>query len=797
MTKRIGWIIALGFCLATSPARAQVATDDLPQGESIASSNASAHGAWTRLVPGTINPVVSPGARMLHSAIYDPDGDRLVVYGGLYFSLAYSQVMTASLSTGEWTVLDPTGPAPDARRDHVAIYDSQRHRMVVYGGSPAYDSFDADTWQLTLGANPAWTQLATAGQPQGRFAHAAIYDPVRDRMVVFGGYTNDGFTNEVFALDFAHGNQWANVSAAGTGPTARDAMTAVYDPVRDRMLVFGGWTGSVFDNRVWALSLAGTPTWLQVGTVGIPPSARRHYGASYDAAADRLIVWGGFDSSLNYRNDAWALMLAGTPTWSQLTPAGAAPSPRNGQRAIFDPVRDRLVTFAGYDGSYDDDLWALSLGATPAWEKLGATPTEVGGSPGGIRDHVAAYDAQRGRMLVFGGSGYFDSFSNTTYALTLGATPSWSRLVPGGTPPPGRFSHAGAYDSARDRLLVFGGYSLNGFRNDVWALALAGTPAWTQLAPTGTPPAARDAMTTVYDAAHDRLLLVGGWTGAVYKNDVWELTFAGGPAWHEIVPSGTPPSPRRHYAAAWDPAGNRLVLTGGFGAAGFLADTWTLEFDAQGNAAWIEQHPRGPAPSARNGHRAALDAANDRVLVFGGYDNAYRNDFWALDLTGRMKWDNLRTGPHAEEPDPSLLGTLIADPVHSRFIQLGGVDIREAKRDVWAFAFGTGNASAPLAPAAAATPGRDSPLSIRRVSPNPSSGPIDVAFSLPGRTPAELSLYTITGRRVARRSVGDLGAGEHVVSLTRGRDLSPGIYLVRLSNGANVRNSKVVVAPGP
>jgi hypothetical protein len=96
-------------------------------------------------------------------------------------------------------------------------------------------------------------------------------------------------------------------------------------------------------------------------------------------------------------------------------------------------------------------------------------------------------------MLVFGGSGYFDSFSNLTYALTLGATPTWSKLLPAGAPPPARFSHAGAYDVAHDRLLVFGGYSgggLPGFLNDVWALALAGTPTWTQLAPAGNAPGA-------------------------------------------------------------------------------------------------------------------------------------------------------------------------------------------------------------------------------------------------------------------------------------------------------------------
>jgi hypothetical protein len=39
------------------------------------------------------------------------------------------------------------------------------------------------------------------------------------------------------------------------------------------------------------------------------------------------------------------------------------------------------------------------------------------------------------------------------------------------------------YDSRRGRMLVFGGANFGGFLNDVWALSLTGTPAWTALAP--------------------------------------------------------------------------------------------------------------------------------------------------------------------------------------------------------------------------------------------------------------------------------------------------------------------------
>jgi hypothetical protein len=51
----------------------------------------------------------------------------------------------------------------------------------------------------------------------------------------------------------------------------------------------------------------------------------------------------------------------------------------------------------------------------------------------------------------------------------------------------------------------------------------------------------------------------------------------------------------------------------------------------------------------------------------------------------------------------------------------------------------------------------------------------------------------VTGRRVAEREVGVLGAGRHSVSLAAERRLAPGLYLVRLTQGVNMQVKRVVV----
>jgi hypothetical protein len=85
-------------------------------------------------------------------------------------------------------------------------------------------------------------------------------------------------------------------------------------------------------------------------------------------------------------------------------------------------------------------------------------------------------------------------------------------------------------------------------------------------------------------------------------------------------------------------------------------------------------------------------------------------------------------------------------------------------------------------------------FALEGVRPNPTrSEALSVAFTLPVPAPARLELLDVSGRRVAEHEVGALGAGRHRVSLASGPRLAPGLYLVRLTQGANVRVTRVAV----
>jgi hypothetical protein len=753
---------------------------------------------WTQLVTtGT-----PPGGRTIHGTIYEPVRDRMVIFGGSDSTGLLDEVWGLSLSgTPAWTQLVPAGTPPTARGSFSAIHDPLRDRMVVFGGFDDH-GYLGDVWALSLSGTPAWTRLTPTGTPPSvRWGHSAIHDPLRDRMLVFGGYLLGGQeVNEVWALSLGDAPAWAQLTPAGTPPSVRCEQSAIYDPVRDRMLVFGGV--NPFLNDVWELSLAGAPAWTELAPTGTLPGERASHGAVYDPVRDRMVVFGGIGYTYSTLNDAWSLSLADAPAWTQLTP----PAARYIQSAIHDPVRDRMVVFGGrLYSTYFDDVWSLSLTDAPAWAPL----APVGTPPSARYSHSAIYDPVRDRMIVFGG---YRPYLNDVWELSLAGTPAWTQLAPTGTPPGPRAAHSAIYDPVRDRMVVFAGYEYSvGAFNDVWELSLSGTPTWTQLAPAGTPPDARRYASAIYDPGRDRMVVFGGY-GMAYLNDVWELSLSGTPAWTQLAPTGTPPSPRTAHTAVYDVVRDRMVVFGGCGS-GYLNDAWALSLS--GTPAWTQLAPAGAPPPVRGYHSAIYDPAFDRMVTFGGWGSAYMNDVWLLTWGEpvvpvqlalvsaeaepglvRLAW-YAASGPvsatvyrRTETTDWSAVGTVTSDGTgrllyEDRAVSPGtryGYRLRVSENGTETY-LGEAWVDVPVAYG----------LSLAGVRPNPASSELAVAFSLPDYAPARLEAFDLAGRQVAMVDVGALGAGSHVVKLGEGARLGCGVYVVRLTQGARTLTTRAVI----
>lgn len=414
--------------------------------------------AWSQLSPSG----AAPTPRALHTAVFDTARDRMVVRGGNNGSALLDETWALSFaSTPSWTDITPAaGSTPGARGSESAVYDPVGDRLVTFGGQSAA-GIEGDTWELPFTGTPQWNPLVGfPPSPAPRSQHSAVLDPLRDRLIVFGGNWGGDY-DDLWSLSLAGTPTWGPLLAGGTPPGARYDHSAIYDPVRDRMIVFGGMSNGFRMNDVWELSLSRAPSWSALMPAGPPPSPRYQHDAVYDAVHDRMIVFCGLDATGD-RSDTWALSLSGAPAWTELAPTGAAPAARHQSSAIADPARDRMIVFGGLGLGYLSDVWQLSLGDTLAWALLAPT----GAAPPGMYGHTAVLDPDRDRMVVFGGHS-LGAYSNDTWAMSLSGAPAWTKLQPPGSRPSGRIDHPAVYDPTRELIWVYGGFN-GGRLNDVW-----------------------------------------------------------------------------------------------------------------------------------------------------------------------------------------------------------------------------------------------------------------------------------------------------------------------------------------
>ncbi|MBL8913609.1 MAG: hypothetical protein JNM17_23110 [Archangium sp.] len=286
----------------------------------------------------------------------------------------------------------------------------------------------------------------------------------------------------------------------------------------------------------------------------------------------------------------------------------------------------------------------------------------TGGGPAMLSSRITplAFDVRRGRAVLFGGqtpSGLEqDTWENDGSHWLAVAT---------STRPSARYAHCLAYDSARERVVLFGGI-------DVTASALTDTwefdgSSWTQrttaTAPTASAPCA-------YDFVRQRVVLFADAGATVWEFDgtnwarrtvtppaqgvinryetiTWDVARSSmlvvntqstwtfnGTAW--ALASAT--SPATGGALAYDSSRQVVVSFGGFGAnTQAHAQTW------EWNGAW-SQRTTTTRPAPRYGAGAAFDTVRGRLVLFGGGGGGTAlGDTWTWD---GVAWSEQAMPPH-------------------------------------------------------------------------------------------------------------------------------------------------------
>lgn len=353
-------------------------------------------GAWhwgSRWEPG-----VDGSYRMDACAAELPSNAALIFGGGRWSeNILYNSVVELSAGGG-WTELRPTGRLPEARRGAVCVYDTQNDRLVVSGGiayagpveEVKFVRYLEDTWALQRSSQGwRWTELgAGAEEPGRRYDAAAIYDPVHQQLILFGGYDLNTNTDlgDTWSLDLSATNgAWRNLGSGG--PRARAGHVMAYDAVNQRAILFGGlsYRRSAVMSDTWALDLSGNqPAWSELKPGGVPPAGYANAAGAVDVSSNSLVVVGGLDAREQPSIDVWQLALqSGGERWTRIQPTGISPGKRFTHVAFAAPWAKGVAIYGGWDTKpnvpveYGDiDLLTVpqSVGPSPTFTRR-STPT--------------------------------------------------------------------------------------------------------------------------------------------------------------------------------------------------------------------------------------------------------------------------------------------------------------------------------------------------------------------------------------------------------------------------------------
>jgi hypothetical protein len=275
-----------------------------------------------------------PRPRTGSAIAFDSNRGRTVLFGGSSLSNGMNND-TWEWDGSFWTEMDDIGPF--ARTNAAMVFDTNRKVTVLFGGIgtagiSGMNVIPGDTWQWD---GSDWTQLSESG-PTARASHAMAFDSNRNRIVLFGGASTVTL-GDTWEFD---GQDWTQVQ--DIGPEARSAHCMAYDSVGKRSILFGGFSINNSPlNDTWAWD---GNEWVKIGEFG--PSARFN-AAMASNGGSLVLFGGGINPAdpatpAQVFADTWEF---DGKLWTQMQDIG--PGPLQGTSMAFDSARGRVVLFGG------------------------------------------------------------------------------------------------------------------------------------------------------------------------------------------------------------------------------------------------------------------------------------------------------------------------------------------------------------------------------------------------------------------------------------------------------------------
>lgn len=226
----------------------------------------------TTLTWTTMNVDGAPGAptqRYRNVAAWDQSGGKLVMFGGEDSAGGLlGDTWEWDPNTNVWTETTPAAPnpgtnTPSARRFAAMAYDPVTTGLILFGGTDASGSALDDTWLYIAGS---WAPLVPATIPPARANHSMVTRADFGDVFLCAGndlITGGGRTHHLDTWRW-NGGDWVQiVPTTAAVPHGHAGNQAVYDSLRQRVVLQGGQgisTNSANTGGAYGTAYGGSPS---------------------------------------------------------------------------------------------------------------------------------------------------------------------------------------------------------------------------------------------------------------------------------------------------------------------------------------------------------------------------------------------------------------------------------------------------------------------------------------------------------------------------------------------------------
>ena len=292
--------------------------------------------------------------------------------------------------------------SPSARRLSPLVYDSENKKTILFGGLSDGGDHNDETWVFDSNTMN-WTQMHPNNSPSGRYSHRMVFDPITNKIILFGGYRDAQYLADTWTYDYVT-NNWTEVTPTNS-PPKRASTSMVYDNTNNIVLMHGGINAG---DDTWSYNTTSNK-WINMNITGGPGNREGAY-YSFDQDNGKFIVYGGWTDPSDTRAYDYK-----SNTWTNLNSTNEPTKRRSyASNMFYDPIMKRSIFYGGASNvCCYDEIWSFDYDEN-SWYEINSTNT-----PGGKWLHGTAYDSYSDFVILFGGKVRDNSMSNETWILHL------------------------------------------------------------------------------------------------------------------------------------------------------------------------------------------------------------------------------------------------------------------------------------------------------------------------------------------------------------------------------------------